>query len=157
LGCRRSRFRRQREDVPGVSATEIKLGQTMAYSDKGIPLSGPGAKLIFRKKPTGQLQVQAEQETERKDKPETPKKNKPEMVDILDNPCAEEFLRTCLRGETAQEEVKDIQQGAAQLSATMARFLTEMSVSLRYMTEYANIHDDQPRVRTHEELRSLNI
>jgi hypothetical protein len=73
------------------------------------------------------------------------------------NMCASNLAPVYLRRETAAEEVKAIEQGSAQLSATMARFLTEMSVSLHYMTEYGNIHNDKPRALTQEELRSLNI
>lgn len=134
---------------------------------KGVPMTCPGDKRVFG--PDGQLgeppaqgQLQAQAEPPSKDRSLAPPEKKetappPEMVDIPDDPCAEEFLRTYLRGETASEEVKAIQQDAAQFSAMMARFLTEMSVSLRYMTDYANIHNDQPTALTHEELRSLNI
>jgi hypothetical protein len=97
--------------------------------------------------PSSPQSAVADQEKER---------NKP-VEDIANNPCAQDFLRTYLRTEAAQEEAKGTLQQAAQASATVALFLTEMSVSLRFMTEFSNIHNDQPRKLTHAELRSLNI
>jgi hypothetical protein len=77
--------------------------------------------------------------------------------DIPDDPCLKELLRIYLSREAASEEVKFILQHSAQASARIARFLTEMSVSLRFLTEFANIPNDQPRPLTHDELRSLNV
>jgi len=163
-----------KKELPADLAEPTALLEAMAEFaafHNGVPLTCPGAKIIFG--PNGEIkdkpqEAQAPVQT-RAEKTEPLKENgaqqndpqkedKPqEIVDIPDNPCAEEFLRTYLRRETAAEEVKAIEQGSAQLSATMARFLTEMSVSLRYMTEYGNIHNDKPRALTQEELRSLNI
>jgi hypothetical protein len=82
----------------------------------------------------------------------------PEPVDdIPDDPCLTELLRIYLHREAASEEVKLILQRSAQASARIAHFLTEMSLSLRFLTEFANIPNDQPRPLTHDELRSLNI
>jgi hypothetical protein len=55
------------------------------------------------------------------------------------------------------EDVKDIQQDSAQVAATIAGYLVEMSVSLRFLTRFANIPNDVPRPLTREEMRSLNI
>ena len=62
-----------------------------------------------------------------------------------------------LAHEAVDEDVKDIQQNSAKIAAEVARFLTEMSISLRFLTEFANIPNDVPRPLSREELRSLNV
>jgi len=53
--------------------------------------------------------------------------------------------------------VKFIQQDSAKTAAEIARFLTEMSLSLRFLTAFANIPNITPRVLTRDELRDFNI
>jgi hypothetical protein len=53
--------------------------------------------------------------------------------------------------------IKVIQQDSAQRAADIARFLTEMGLSLRFLTAFANISNDHPRELTPDELRDFNI
>jgi hypothetical protein len=53
--------------------------------------------------------------------------------------------------------IKEIQQDSAKRAADIARFLTEMGLSLRFLTAFAGISNAQPRELTRDELRSFNI
>jgi hypothetical protein len=53
--------------------------------------------------------------------------------------------------------IKQIQQDSAQRAAEIARFLTEMGLSLRFLTAFANISNDHPRELSRDELRDFNI
>ncbi|MBX5453652.1 MAG: hypothetical protein K6U10_06910 [Acidobacteriia bacterium] len=53
--------------------------------------------------------------------------------------------------------IRDIEQESAETAAKVARFLVEMSVSLRFLTEFAAIPNDHPRVLSIDELREYNI
>ncbi len=55
------------------------------------------------------------------------------------------------------EDVKLIQMDSAQEAAAIARFLTEMGMSLKFLTRFANIHNDQPTALTRDELREFNV
>jgi hypothetical protein len=69
----------------------------------------------------------------------------------------DKLLASFLAHEAVDEDVKDVQQHSARVAAAVARFLTEMSLSLRFLTEFANIPNDVPRPLTREELRQMNI
>ncbi|HEV2547430.1 MAG TPA: hypothetical protein VGU20_08835 [Stellaceae bacterium] len=69
----------------------------------------------------------------------------------------DQLVPAFLAHEAIDEDVKDIQQQSAKVAAQVARFLTEMSVSLRFLTEFANIPNDVPRPLSREELRRMNI
>jgi len=66
-------------------------------------------------------------------------------------------LESFLRDHAIDEDVKNIQQDSAQTAAMIAGFLTEMSVSLRFLTEFADIPNDAPRALTRQEMRRLNV
>lgn len=53
--------------------------------------------------------------------------------------------------------VKDIQQNSAQTAAVIAEFLLQMRLPMRFLTEFANIPNSEPRALTREELKDLNI
>jgi hypothetical protein len=53
--------------------------------------------------------------------------------------------------------VKKIQQDGAQTAAMIARYLSEMSISLRFLTDFANIPNAQPQSLSIDELRDLNV
>jgi hypothetical protein len=55
------------------------------------------------------------------------------------------------------EDVKAIQQSAAQAAADIARYLSEMSISLRFLTDFAKIPNSQPQALSIDELRDLNV
>jgi hypothetical protein len=55
------------------------------------------------------------------------------------------------------EDVKAIQQDAAQRAANIARYLSEMSISLKFLTDFANIPNAQPKALSVDELRDLFI
>lgn len=55
------------------------------------------------------------------------------------------------------EDIKEVQQDAAQTAAEIARFLTEMELSLRFLTAFASIPNETPRALTRDELRDFNI
>ena len=59
--------------------------------------------------------------------------------------------------EALMEHNKKIQQDSAQISAEIARFLVEMQLSLRFLTEFANIPNEKYRVLRRDELRDFNI
>lgn len=54
-------------------------------------------------------------------------------------------------------EILDIQQNSAQTAAEIARFLSEMSISLKFLTQFANIPNETPRALSRDELRDFNI
>jgi hypothetical protein len=64
---------------------------------------------------------------------------------------------TVLKLLIADEHVKAIQQDSAQTAAEIARFLVEMSLSLRFLTNFANIPNVAPRTLTRDELRDYNV
>ena len=53
--------------------------------------------------------------------------------------------------------VKDIQQNSAQTAAVIAEFLLHMRMPLRFLTEFANIPNSEPRALTPQELKDFNI
>jgi hypothetical protein len=53
--------------------------------------------------------------------------------------------------------IKQIQQDSARRASEIARFLTEMGLSLRFLTAFANISNDHPRELSRDELRDFNI
>lgn len=55
------------------------------------------------------------------------------------------------------EDVKAIQQQAAGVAAQIARYLSEMSISLRFLTDFANTPNSKPKQLSVDELRDLNI
>lgn len=55
------------------------------------------------------------------------------------------------------EDVKRVQMDSAKTAAVIARFLTEMGLSLKFLTRFAEIHNDQPTALTREELREFNV
>jgi hypothetical protein len=55
------------------------------------------------------------------------------------------------------KRIKEIQQESAQISAVIARFLVEMQLSLRFLTTFANIANDDARPLTRDELKSFTI
>ncbi len=59
--------------------------------------------------------------------------------------------------EKLSEDIKDVQQDAARTAAEIARFLTEMQLSLRFLTEFANIPNENWRPLTRDELRDFNV
>jgi hypothetical protein len=61
------------------------------------------------------------------------------------------------REEATTEYVKKIQQDGAQTAAMIARYLSEMSISLRFLTDFANIPNAQPQPLSIDELRDLNV
>jgi hypothetical protein len=66
-------------------------------------------------------------------------------------------LQDWMRETAMNEDVRKIQQMSAQTAASIARFLTEMSISLRFLTEFANIPNANARDLRPDELRSFNI
>ncbi len=56
-----------------------------------------------------------------------------------------------------EEDIKSVQQDVARTAAEIARFLTEMQLSLRFLTEFANIPNENWRPLTRDELRDFNI
>ncbi|MGO8916533.1 MAG: hypothetical protein ACLQJR_11570 [Stellaceae bacterium] len=66
-------------------------------------------------------------------------------------------LEAFLLDQAIDQDVKNIQQNSAQIAAMIAGFLTEMSISLRFLTEFADIPNDAPRALTRQEMRSLNV
>lgn len=79
------------------------------------------------------------------------------IVDYPGDPCLEGALHHYLEVEAMVEEVKNLQQNAVQTSAEIAQFLTQMGVSLRFLTEWGSIPNDKPRPLTREEMHSLNV
>ena len=55
------------------------------------------------------------------------------------------------------EDVKTIQMDSAQTAAEIAKYLTEMGLSLRFLTRFAAIHNDQPTDLSRAELREFNV
>jgi hypothetical protein len=66
-------------------------------------------------------------------------------------------LPTYLRTVVVDANVKKIQQDSAQIAAEIARFLAEMGLSLRFLTEFSSIPTEHPRDLTRDELRDFNI
>ncbi len=62
-----------------------------------------------------------------------------------------------LAGTILLDHNKEVQQTAAQIAAEIARFLVEMQLSLRFLTEFANIPNENYRVLRRDELRDFNI
>jgi hypothetical protein len=77
-----------------------------------------------------------------------------ECLAILDQPYTE---ADWFRDEATTEYVKKIQQDGAQTAAMIARYLSEMSISLRFLTDFANIPNAHPQPLTIDELRDLNV
>ena len=61
------------------------------------------------------------------------------------------------RDEATKEDVKQIQQHAAQTAASIARYLSEMSISLRFLTDFANIPNSHWQALSIDDLRDLNV
>ncbi|MFO1070835.1 MAG: hypothetical protein U1E14_20120 [Geminicoccaceae bacterium] len=55
------------------------------------------------------------------------------------------------------EEIQNIQQDSAKVAASIARYLTEMSLSLRFLTEFADIPNATWKALSRDELRDFNI
>ena len=55
------------------------------------------------------------------------------------------------------EDVKKIQMTSAQVAASIAMYLTEMGLSLKFLTRFADIHNDQPTALSRDELREFNV
>lgn len=55
------------------------------------------------------------------------------------------------------QDVKGIQMYSAQTAASIARFLTEMGMSLKFLTAFASIHNNAARPLTRAELREFNV
>ena len=53
--------------------------------------------------------------------------------------------------------MKQIQQHAAQTAASIARYLSEMSISLRFLTDFANIPNSHWQALSIDDLRDLNV
>lgn len=85
------------------------------------------------------------------------KKEEEQIVDFPNDSCLESLLLIYLDAEAASEEAKNMLQSAAEVSAGVAQFLTEMSVSLRFLTQFATIPNDRWRALTIGEMRSLNV
>jgi hypothetical protein len=62
-----------------------------------------------------------------------------------------------IRQVVLSEDVKRIQMSSAQTSAEIARYLTEMGLSLKFLTRFATIHNDDPTPLTRDELREFNV
>jgi hypothetical protein len=62
-----------------------------------------------------------------------------------------------LRDEAMNEDVRKIQQMSAETAAEIARFLVEMSMSLKYLTQFSDTPTSSLHVATRPELRELNI
>jgi hypothetical protein len=104
----------------------------------------PGTVLDFNRQfPQGQVDpadLQAQLDAYNKDHADDPMT----MADMLQNMALE-------------EDTKGIQQDSAQTAAEIARFLVEMSLSLRFLTEFAAIPNSAPRGLTRQELRDFNV
>ena len=61
------------------------------------------------------------------------------------------------RDEATKEYVKKIQQDGAQTAAMIARYLSEMSISLRFLTDFANTPNAHPQALSIDDLRDLNV
>jgi hypothetical protein len=59
--------------------------------------------------------------------------------------------------ETLAKEMLQIQQNSAQVAAEIARYLSEMSISLRFLTEFADIPNETPLALSRDQLRDFNI
>jgi hypothetical protein len=73
---------------------------------------------------------------------------------FLDPAVCEEF-RTMLKPLAGW--FVDNEQDDARTAAEIARFLVDMSLSLRFLTEFANIPNHEPRALTRDELRDFNV
>lgn len=104
----------------------------------------PGSVLDFNRQfPQSQVDpddLQEQLDTYNKDHPDSPMT----LADLLENLALD-------------EDTKVIQQDSAQTAAEIARFLVEMSLSLRFLTQFADIPNSQPRALTRQELRDFNI
>jgi hypothetical protein len=61
------------------------------------------------------------------------------------------------REEATTEYVKQLQQDGAQTAAMIARYLSEMSISLRFLTDFANSPNAAPQQLSVDDLRDLNV
>jgi hypothetical protein len=75
-------------------------------------------------------------------------------LDILSRPYS---ALDWFNDQARTEDVKAIQQDAATTAAEIARYLSGMSISLRFLTDFASIPNSKPRQLSIEELRDLNI
>jgi hypothetical protein len=73
------------------------------------------------------------------------------------HPDSPKTLSALLLDQALDEDTKAIQQGSAQTAAEIARYLTEMSLSLRFLTEFADIPNSAPRALSRQELRDFNV
>lgn len=66
-------------------------------------------------------------------------------------------LAAAKNGDEVAAAVQNIEQSAANAAAEIARFLVEMQISLRFLTEFADIPNAEPRALTRQELREFGI
>ncbi len=66
-------------------------------------------------------------------------------------------LGTFLRDQAIGEDIKQIQQSAAEVSAKIGQFLLRMQLSLDFLTTFASIPNDFPRPLSAAELRRFNV
>ena len=55
------------------------------------------------------------------------------------------------------QDIKELQQGDAQIAAKIAEFLVKMELSLHFLTAFANTPNDAPHTMTPAELAEYNI
>jgi hypothetical protein len=75
-------------------------------------------------------------------------------IRILSRPYTE---ADWFQDEATKEDVKQIQQHTAQVAASIARYLSEMSISLRFLTDFANIPNSHWQSLSIDDLRDLNV
>ncbi len=82
------------------------------------------------------------------------------MVHMFTASGSEDFIAdiaTETREKGLPSTVRAIEQEAAETAAKVARYLVEMSVSLRFLTEFAAIPNANPRRLNADELRQYNL
>jgi hypothetical protein len=62
-----------------------------------------------------------------------------------------------LRQMALVQDIKELQQGDAQIAAKIAEFLVKMELSLHFLTAFANTPNDTPHTMTPAELAEYNI
>ncbi|HTU56144.1 MAG TPA: hypothetical protein VMF62_19425 [Acetobacteraceae bacterium] len=62
-----------------------------------------------------------------------------------------------LRQMALVQDIKELQQGDAQIAAKIAEFLVKMELSLHFLTAFANTPNDAPHTMTPAELAEYNI
>jgi hypothetical protein len=77
-----------------------------------------------------------------------------QCIDALKQPYT---VEDWFKDAATDENVKAIQQNSAQVAAMVASYLSEMSISLRFLTDFANTPNSKPRELTIDEMRNLNV